>query len=57
VRRVYGRYSFADAYNPNTGWIIPDVVGIASRESFTALPAVSPIAGASRLGSRRCLFI
>jgi len=25
---VYGKYGFADAFNPNTGWIDPDVIGI-----------------------------
>jgi len=25
---VYGRYSFADAFNPNTGWVNGDVLGI-----------------------------
>jgi hypothetical protein len=26
--KVYGRYGFADAFNPNTGWVGPDVIGI-----------------------------
>jgi hypothetical protein len=26
--RVYGRYGFADAFNPNTEWVNPDVIGI-----------------------------
>lgn len=26
--RIYGRYGFADAFNPNTGWVGPDVIGI-----------------------------
>jgi hypothetical protein len=26
--RVYGRYGFADAFNPLTGWTDPDVIGI-----------------------------
>jgi hypothetical protein len=26
--RIYGRYGFADAFNPNTGWVAPDVIGI-----------------------------
>jgi hypothetical protein len=26
--KVYGRYGFVDAFNPNTGWINPDVIGI-----------------------------
>jgi hypothetical protein len=26
--RAYGRYGFADAFNPNTGWVDPDVIGI-----------------------------
>jgi hypothetical protein len=26
--RVYGRYGFADAFNPNTDWTNPDVIGI-----------------------------
>lgn len=26
--RVYGKYGFADAFNPNTGWINRDVIGI-----------------------------
>jgi len=25
---VWGRYGFADAFNPGTGWISPDVIGI-----------------------------
>ncbi|MDQ3632989.1 MAG: glycoside hydrolase family 3 C-terminal domain-containing protein [Acidobacteriota bacterium] len=26
--QVYGKYSFADAFNPNTGWVGEDVLGI-----------------------------
>ena len=26
--RIYGIYAFADAFNPNTGWVNPDVIGI-----------------------------
>lgn len=26
--KVYGRYGFADAFNPNTGWVNPDSIGI-----------------------------
>jgi hypothetical protein len=26
--RTYGRYGFADAFNPQTGWVDPDVIGI-----------------------------
>lgn len=26
--RVYGRYGFADAFNPNNDWVNPDVIGI-----------------------------
>jgi hypothetical protein len=26
--RVYGRYGFVDAFNPNTGWVDADVIGI-----------------------------
>ncbi|MFN7948512.1 MAG: glucoamylase family protein [Blastocatellia bacterium] len=26
--KIYGRYSFTDAFNPNNGWINPDVIGI-----------------------------
>jgi hypothetical protein len=26
--RIYGRYGFADAFNPNNGWVDPDVIGI-----------------------------
>ena len=26
--RIYGNYGFTDAFNPNTGWIDPDVIGI-----------------------------
>jgi hypothetical protein len=26
--RNYGRYGFADAFNPTTGWVGPDVIGI-----------------------------
>jgi hypothetical protein len=27
-RRVYGRYGFADAFHPTSGWVNPDVIGI-----------------------------
>lgn len=26
--RIYGRYGFVDAFNPNTGWVNSDVIGI-----------------------------
>ena len=26
--KIYGRYGFADAFNPSTGWVGPDYVGI-----------------------------
>jgi hypothetical protein len=26
--KIYGRYGFADAFNPKTGWVDPDVLGI-----------------------------
>ncbi len=26
--KIYGRYGFADAFNPNTGWVDKDVIGI-----------------------------
>jgi hypothetical protein len=26
--RIYGRYGFADAFHPTTGWVDPDVIGI-----------------------------
>jgi len=26
--RIYGQYGFVDAFNPNTGWIDSDVIGI-----------------------------
>jgi hypothetical protein len=26
--RIYGRYGFVDAFNPTTGWVNPDVIGI-----------------------------
>jgi len=26
--RIYGRYGFVDAFNPKTGWVDPDVIGI-----------------------------
>jgi len=26
--RIYGKYGFTDAFNPNTGWVNPDVIGI-----------------------------
>jgi hypothetical protein len=26
--RIYGRYGFTDAFNPNTGWVNDDVIGI-----------------------------
>jgi len=27
--RVYGRYGFVDAFNPNNDWVDPDVIGIS----------------------------
>jgi hypothetical protein len=27
-KKIYGRYGFADAFNPQTGWVNPDVIGI-----------------------------
>ncbi|HEX4048483.1 MAG TPA: glucoamylase family protein [Elusimicrobiota bacterium] len=27
-KKIYGRYGFADAFNPATGWTDPDVIGI-----------------------------
>lgn len=27
-KAVWGRYGFADAFNPQTGWVSPDVIGI-----------------------------
>jgi hypothetical protein len=27
-RRIYGRYGFADAFHPTSGWVNPDVIGI-----------------------------
>jgi hypothetical protein len=26
--KIYGRYGFADAFQPRTGWVDPDVIGI-----------------------------
>lgn len=26
--QVWGRYGFVDAFNPQTGWVSPDVIGI-----------------------------
>ena len=26
--RIYGRYGFVDAFDPNTGWVDTDVIGI-----------------------------
>jgi hypothetical protein len=26
--RIWGRYGFSDAFNPHTGWVNPDVIGI-----------------------------
>jgi len=26
--RIYGRYGFADAFHPTSGWVNPDVIGI-----------------------------
>jgi hypothetical protein len=27
-KAIYGRYGFTDAFNPRTGWVNPDVIGI-----------------------------
>jgi len=42
-RKVYGRYGFADAFNPGTGWVSNDVVGIAA--GITLLSAENLRAG------------
>ena len=26
--KIYDRYGFTDAFNPNNGWVSPDVIGI-----------------------------
>ena len=26
--KIYGRYGFTDAFNPDTKWVSPDVIGI-----------------------------
>lgn len=38
-KRIYGRYGFVDAFNPNTGWVDPDVIGISA--GITLLSAVN----------------
>jgi hypothetical protein len=35
--KIYGRYGFADAFNPNNGWVSPDVIGLD--EGITLLSA------------------
>ncbi len=42
-KRIYGRYGFVDAFNPNTGWIDSDVVGIDV--GITLLSAVNLMDG------------
>ena len=27
-KKIYGKYGFVDAFNPNTGWVDPDAIGI-----------------------------
>jgi len=27
-KKIYGRYGFADAFNPTTGWVSDEVIGI-----------------------------
>ena len=27
-KKAYGRYGFSDAFNPTTGWVSPNVIGI-----------------------------
>ncbi|MGA9769944.1 MAG: glucoamylase family protein [Blastocatellia bacterium] len=41
--RIYGRYGFADAFNPKTGWVGPDVIGI--NIGITLLSAENLITG------------
>jgi hypothetical protein len=42
--RVYGRYGFIDAFNPLTGWVGPDIVGI--NQGITLLSAENLRTGA-----------
>jgi hypothetical protein len=41
--KIYGRYGFVDAFNPNTGWVNPDVIGIDA--GITLLSAANLIDG------------
>lgn len=41
--RVYGHYGFTDAFNPNTGWVNPDVIGIDA--GITLLSAENYLTG------------
>ena len=41
--KVYGRYGFADAFNPTSGWVSKDVVGLAA--GITLLSAENLRAG------------
>ncbi len=41
--RIYGRYGFVDAFNPNTGWVDSDVLGIDA--GITLLSAENLIDG------------
>ena len=42
--KIYGRYGFADAFNPANGWVNPDVIGID--QGITLLSAENLRSGA-----------
>jgi len=42
--RIYGRYGFVDAFNPNTGWTNPDVIAI--NQGIILLSAENALTGA-----------
>ena len=42
-QQIYGRYGFADAFNPHNGWVNRDVLGID--RGITLLSAESPRSG------------
>jgi hypothetical protein len=43
--KIYRRYGFVDAFNPNTGWQAPDVIGIDVGSSSPAITVMRNFRG------------
>jgi hypothetical protein len=41
--RIWKRYGFVDAFNPHTGWVNPDVIGIDVGISYCRPKIFAPV--------------